>query len=414
MQIVFEAVAGLDVHKRTVVACARRRSGDKIDKQVRTFGTNTNELVELSKWLGELGVRQVAMESTGVFWKPVYNILEEAGSFELLLVNARHIKQVPGRKTDVRDCEWIAEVLQCGLLRSSFIPARREREYRELTRQRKSLVHDRNRVVNRLHAVLQEANIKLSSVATDILGVSGRAMIESIVAGQADVTELAGLARGRLRSKKKELAEAVDGRVSDHHRFMLRLLLDQVDGFETAIGSIGERIEAIASESFQSAVRLAMTIPGVGRRTAETLIAEIGTNMAQFGSAERLASWAGMCPGNNESAGKRKSGRTGKANRWLRAALSEAAWAAARSKGTYLQAYFRRLSTRRGSKRAIVAVGHSILVSLFHMLSQNAVYADLGPDHLAHRNRHRQTRHYVDQLRKLGYQVDLHPIEEAA
>ena len=415
MQTVYEAVAGLDVHKQTVVACVRRRLGDgRIDKEVRTFATKTSDLQDLSKWLCGVGVTHVAMESTGVFWKPVYNILEEADSLELLLVNARHIKQVPGRKTDVRDCEWIAEVLQCGLLRGSFIPARRQREYRELTRQRKKLVQDRNRVVNRIQAVLEEANVKLSSVATDILGVSGRAMLEAIVAGTSDAQELACPARGKLISKRQELASALEGRVTDHHRFMLRLLLDQIGSLEGAIERISERLGRIADDSFRSAVRLAMTIPGVGERTAEALIAEIGTDMDQFGTAAQLASWAGMCPGNNESAGKRKSGRTNKANRWLRTALSEAAWAAARSKGTYLQVRYRRLAARRGSKRAIVAVGHTILVSLFHMLREGAVYCDLGPDQHDRRNAQRLTRHHVERLRQLGYEVRLDPLATAA
>jgi transposase len=408
MEVVFARCAGLDVHSKTVVVCRRIIGPDgKLDRQVRTFGTTTGELLALAEWLAKASVTHVAMESTGVFWKPVWNILEER--FEIVLVNARHIKQVPGRKTDVKDCEWIAQLLQHGLLRGSFIPPAEIRELRDLTRHRAKLSDQRTAVANRIHKTLEDANIKLGTVATDILGASGRAMLEALVAGEDDPAALADLARRRLRLKIPALREALRGRVTEHHRFLLATLLEQLRFFEAQIARLDQRI-AETSRPFEPALEHLATIPGVGRRTAENILAEIGADMAVFPSAAHLASWAGMCPGNNESAGKHKTGKTPKANRWLRRALIEAAWAASRTKRTYLSAQYRRLAPRRGKRRAIVALGHTILVSAYHILAQPCVYNELGADHFDRLDPQRLTRHLVRRLEKLGHKVTLEPL----
>ena len=379
MEVVNQRCCGLDVHQKTVVACRRIIGQDgKLHAQVRTFSTMTSDLLALSDWMAEAKVTHVAMESTGVFWKPIWNILE--GRFEILLVNARHIKQVPGRKTDVKDCEWIAQLLQHGLLRGSFVPPTPIRELRDLTRHRAKLVGDRTSVINRIHKTLEDANIKLGAVASDILGVSGRAMIKAIVEGEEDAQKLAELALRRLRGKIPDLRLALHGRVRDHHRFLLKTLLDHLDFLDAQITRLDERIDQVA-RPFQEAVQRLTTIPGVQKRTAENLIAEIGPNMEQFPSAAHLASWGGLCPGNNESAGKRKSGTTPKGDRWLRRCLTEASWAASRTKNTYLAAQYRRLAPRRGKKRAIIAVAHTILVSAFHMLRSSVSFHELGPDY---------------------------------
>lgn len=412
MDALYDCVCGLDVHKKTVVACVRRiKPGAKIGHEVRTFGTMSGDLLGLSDWLTSERVTHVAMESTGVFWKPIYNLLE--GQFELLLVNAQHIKQVPGRKTDVKDCQWIAQLLQCGLLRSSFVPPRPIRELRDLTRHRATLVQEKVSVGNRIQKVLEDANVKLASVATDTLGVSGRAMIKAIIDGEEDPNLLADLARRRLRQKIPQLRSALAGRVHDHHRFQLKMLLDQLEFLEAQVEAIGQRIEGITAP-FREAIERLTAIPGVEQRTAENLIAEIGTNMEQFPSSQHLASWAGICPGNNESAGKRKTGKTPKANRWLRRALTEAAWAAAHTKSTYFTAQYRRIGARRGKKRAIVAVGHTILTIAYHVLQDRLEYRDLGADYFERLNADRLTRYHVRKLKSLGYEVNLQPAEEAA
>src|SRR5881296_314548 len=366
MQVVHECCAGFDVHKKTVMACVRRMlEKGRIERQVREFGTMTADILALGDWLSGLGVTHVAMESTGVFWKPIWNLLE--GSFEILLCNAQHIKQVPGRKTDVKDCEWIAQLLQHGLLRGSFVPPTPIRELRDLTRHRAKLVGDRSSVVNRIHKTLEDANIKLGAVASDILGVSGRAMINAIVQGEEDSEKLAELALRRLRGKIPDLRLALQGRVRDHHRFLLKALLDHLEFLDSQIARLDDRIDEVA-RPFQEAVQRLTTIPGVQKRTAENLIAEIGPNMEHFPSAAHLASWGGLCPGNNESAGKRKSGRTRKGNVWLRAALIESAHSLGRGRGTYLAAQYRRLTARRGKKKAAVAIGHSILIIVYNLL----------------------------------------------
>jgi transposase len=412
MDILYRCCAGLDVHKKTVVACVRRLDvAGQARQEVRTFGTMTCDLLALSDWLAERGVGQVAMESTGVYWKPVFNILE--GRFAVMLVNAQHIKQVPGRKTDVKDCAWIAQLLQHGLLRASFVPPAPIRELRDLTRQRAQLVAEKATAANRIQKVLEDANIKLASVATDVLGVSGRDMLAAIIAGEDDAEKLADKARKRLRSKIPALQTALRGRVTEHHRFQLRLLLDHVTHLEGLIGRLGGRIEGAMAPVAEAVGRLT-TIPGVEQRAAETVIAEIGPNMEQFPTADHLASWAGMCPGNNESAGKRKSGKTTKGSRWLRQVLTQAAWAASHTKETYLSAQYRRLAARRGKKRALVALGHTLLVIIYHLLKHRTTYQELGGDFLERLEPERRTRQLVKQLEKLGHNVILQPKEDAA
>jgi transposase len=399
--------AGIDVHKNNVVVCVRccDRPG-QVFEEVRTFSTMTSDLLALSDWLAEHGVTHVAMESTGVYWKPVFNILE--GRVAVILVNAEHIKKVPGRKTDVKDCQWIAQLLQHGLLKASFVPPQPIRELRDLTRQRTQLIQERTAAANRIQKVLEDANIKLAGVATDVLGVSGRDMLEALIAGETDPEKLADLARKRLREKIPALRLALQGRVTDHHRFLLRMHLDHITHLEELIGRLGGRIEE-ALAPFAQAQEQLQTIPGISQRVAETVLAEIGTKMEQFPSADHLASWAGMCPGNNESAGKRRSGRVTKGNRWLKRILVQAAWAASHTKGTYLAAQYRRLAKRRGVKRALVAVGHTLLVIIYHVLKRGTTYAELGADFLERLEPARLTRQLVKRLEALGHKVTLEP-----
>ncbi len=409
MDTIYENVAGLDVHHKTIVACVRKVLPDGTSKEeVDRFGTMTSDLLRLSDWLASEGVTHVAMESTGVLWKPVWNILD--GHFELLLVNPRHLKGVPGRKTDVIDCQWIAQLLQCGLLRSSFVPSRPQRELRDLTRQRKQLVREQTSVTNRIHKTLEDANIKLGSVAADILGKSGRAMLQALVSGERDPAKLADLAERRLRGKIPLLKEALRGHLTDHHVFMLRTLLDHLRYLEWEIESFDQRIaEALRPFVDPDQMRRLDLIPGVNRRTIECVVAEIGTDMSQFPDEDHLSSWAGMCPGVEESAGKRKSSRTTKGNTWLRSALVEAAWAAGRTKDTYLSALYRRTAARRGKKRALVAVGHALLVIFYHMLKSTVEYQDLGPDFFDKLKPEQYRRYLVKRLESLGYTVELQP-----
>jgi transposase len=412
MQVIHRCCAGLDIHKDTVVACVRRvDDAGRARAQVRTFGAMTGQLIEPADWLAEQGVRHLAMESTGVYWKPVWHLLE--GRFEPMLVNAQHIKQVPGRKTDVKDCQWIAELLQHGLLRPSFVPPEPIRELRDLTRQRAQVVAERGSVANRIQGVLEDANVKLGSVATDVLGDSGRAMLRAMIGGQDDPGALAELAQGRLRAKIPALRLALRGKVTEHHRFLLRVLLDHYEALEALIGRLGERIDRVLTPYAEAAARLE-TIPGVGRRVAEIIVAELGAEMGQFPSARHLASWAGMCPGNNESAGKRRSGKTTKGSRWLRTALIQAAHAAGRSKATYLGSLYRRLSARRGRKRAAVAVGHTLLGIIYQVLKTGSIDQDLGPEYLERLEPERMTRQLVRRLERLGHKVTLEAKDEAA
>jgi len=407
MEVVYGRCCGLDVHKGTVVACLLVRDGDTTQKEIRTFRTMTADLLVLHDWLMAYGVTHVAMESTGIYWKPIFNLLE--GTLEVLLVNAAHLKRVPGRKTDVKDCEWIADLLSHGLLRASFIPPQPVRDLRDLTRYRKSLTDERVREVNRLEKLLETANIKLSSVASDVMGVSGRAMLEAMLCGNTDPQVLADLARGRLRKKLPLLQQALEGRFRPQHRFMLGQILSHIDYLDEAIETISMEVEKHISP-FLEEVKLLDTIPGVDQKVAQSIIAEIGVDMSRFPTHRHLASWAGFCPGNNESAGKRKSAKTRKGDRWLKRTLIEASWAASRAKGTYLHSLYHRVARRRGKKKAAVAVGHSILVSAYHMLKNHVPYQDLGPDHFDLLNATHIKHHFVHRLEGLGFKVTLEPL----
>ena len=407
MEVVYRCCAGLDVHRDTVAVCVVWVDDlGHWHKEIRTFGTMTRDLLALSSWLASLQVTHVAMESTGVFWKPIFNILE--GGFEVLLVNAAHIKQVPGRKTDVKDCEWIADLLRHGLLKASFIPDRPQRDLRDLTRHRAQVTAEHTRVGNRVRKVLEDTNIKLGSVATDVLGVSGRQMIQALLAGERDVERMADLARGKLRAKKEALVGALEGHVTEHHRFMLQMLWEHLTYLEQVIASLDARIEEL-TRPFEEAIRRLDGIPGVDLVVARALVTEIGLDMTRFPTADHLASWAGVSCGNHESAGKRKSGRTSKGNRWLKRTLSQAAWAASHTKDTYLSARFRQIAKRRGKKRAIIAVAHSILIIAYHMLAEGTEYKDLGGDYFDRLNPERQKRYFLRRLQQLGYQVQLSP-----
>jgi transposase len=377
VDVLHSKCAGLDVHKKTVVACIRHVDPDGVvHKQTRTFGTMTAELLELADWLDAQGVRQAAMESTGVYWKPIWHLLE--GRFELMLVNAHHMRQVPGRKTDVKDAEWIAQLLQHGLLSPSFVPPPPIRELRDLTRQRAQLIAERASVANRIHKTLEGANIKLSGVATDILGVSGRAMIARLIQGETDPTRLAEEARGRLKKKVDSLQSALQGRVTDHHRFLLQALMDQLRQLEDLI----ERYSARIGESmrpFAEAEERLITIPGVGRQAAEVIVAEIGSDMSRFETAGNLTSWAGLCPGHNESAGRRRSGRTTKGSQWLRTTLVQVAWAAAHTRKTIFGATYHKWARRLGKKKALIAVARKILELAHFLLKNKAVYVEKLP-----------------------------------
>jgi transposase len=407
MEVIYPHCCGLDMHKREVVACVVSTEPDGTAcKEVRAFGTMTPDILALADWLAIQEVSHVAMESTGVYWKPIWNLLED--SFALLLVNARHVKAVPGRKTDVRDCEWLAELLRHGLLTGSYVPDRPQRELRELTRYRASLVRERTAAANRLQKTLEGANIKLASVATDILGKSGREILTALVAGETDGAALAQLAQGRLREKLPQLERALVGCVGPHQRFLVAEQVAHVDVLDEAIARVSAEIAARVRCVADELERLA-SIPGIGRRTAEVLIAEVGTDMDRFPTGAHLASWAGMCPGNDESAGKRRSGQTRKGSPWLRSALIEAARAAGRSKGTYLAAQYHRLAARRGTKRAAVAVGHTILLIVYRLLSEGDIYRDLGERYFDERDRHAVERRLVARLVGLGYKVSLDP-----
>jgi transposase len=409
MQVVHEVCCGLDVHKKSVTACVLWASGRR--RQTRAFGTFTRELLELGDWLRACGVTHVAMESTGVYWKPVWNLLE--GQFEVLLVNAQHIKAVPGRKTDQKDSEWIADLLQHGLLRASFVPPTPIRELRDLTRYRASLAQEINRIANRIQKVLEDANIKLASVATDTLGASGRAMLEAIVNGEQDSQRLAEMSRGLLRNKIPELQQALQGRVTAHHRFLLRELLDHHYFVESKM----QRIEQEVAERlgpFQSEVARLCTIPGVDRVTAWGLLAEIGLSMKQFPDAQHLASWAGLCPGSHESAGKRKSGKIRKGSLWLRRCLCQGAWAVSTKKNNYLSALYRRLAARRGSKRATIAVAHKLLVIAYYILRDGTCYSDLGADYFDRLNPEGLRRRLTKRLEGLGFKVTVEPLAQVA
>jgi transposase len=406
MEVVSPIIAGLDVHEKTVVACLRVQEGKRVQRTLRTFGTTTPALLELQRWLVENQCPRVVIESTGVYWKPVFNILE--GSVEVILANAHQVKTLPGRKTDMRDAEWLAELGAHGLVKASFIPPEPIRELRELTRYRKTLIRQRTAEVNRIQKVLETANIKLGSVASDVLGASGRAMLRALIAGERDAVVLAGLAKGTLRKKMDELIPSLSGRVLQRHAFLLRQMLDHVEFIDGQIATIDEEVERLCVP-FEIALQLLQSTPGVGSRTAQVILAEIGCDMNQFPTEHHLASWAAICPGHNESAGKRRSGKTRNGNPWLRAALVEAAWAASRARGTYLQSQFRHLAYARGKgrKKAIVAVAHSILIAVWHILKKNVPYHDLGPEHLRRTDPEKIKRMLIRKLETLGYRVSL-------
>lgn len=414
MEVIYERCAGLDVHKKSVTVCRITpavRGGWQ--KERRRFGTMTDELLKLSDWLREAQVTAVAMESTGVYWKPVFNILES--EFEVILVNARHIKYVPGRKSDISDAQWIGELLQHGLLKASYIPERPQRDLRDLIRYRTSLIGERAREINRVQKVLEDANVKLASVASNVMGVSGRQMLEAIIAGNEDPEALAALAKGRLRSKIPDLERALSGRIRTSHRLLLRLHLEHIDDLTNKVEELNEEIDRLMlpfDEDEQ--LRRLDDIPGVGREVAQVIIAELGVDMNRFPSAAHAASWAGLAPGKNESAGKNRSGKITPGNRHLKAMLVQAAHAVSRTKDNYLAAQFRRLAARRGKKRAAIAVAHSILVIAYHMLRDGTEYRDLGGDYFDKRNKEKLQRNLVRRLEGLGLKVMLEPAAVAA
>jgi transposase len=443
LPILYRRVAGLDVHKKTVVATRMQVTDeDRAEWETQTFGTTTPELLQLHDWLLEWEVVHVAMESTGDYWKPVYNVLED--TFELLVVNAKHVKHVPGRKTDVKDSEWLAELMMHGLLKASFIPSRPQRALRDMTRYRTTLVQERTRLVNRVQKLLEGANIKLSSVATDITGVSARAILAEIAAGQANARFLAQLARGRLRAKIPQLEKALTGIVLPHHRFLLAKQLVHIDFLDEQIeeisAEIGRQLEAMSQPpdrlepgtgqgaeegsitgegelplTWLEAVALLDTIPGVDRRTAEKMLAEMGLDMSRFPTAGHLATWAGLAPGNHQSGGKRYSGRTTKGNKALNTTMVVAAWTAVRTKDTFLKARYHRLAARRGKKRAIVAVAHSMLVSAYHILSHRQPYQELGGDYFDQRKKETKVSYLIRRLERLtGGSVSIEIIPVAA
>lgn len=403
MREVCRCCAGLDVHKKSVVVCLLRGG----ERELRSFPTMTDDLTRLGSWLVESGCEIAAMESTGVYWKPVYNVLEGLG-IEVLVVNARHIKAVPGRKSDVRDAEWIADLLRHGLLRGSFIPDRDQRELRELVHYRRAMIEERSREAARLQKILEGANIKLGSVASDVLGVSGRAMLESIAGGNDEPTTLAALARGRLKSKREDLERALTSLVGAHQRMLIGEQLHHIDELDRRIERLDEEVGR-RNRPFARHLALAQTIPGIGPRNSEDILAEIGVDMTRFPTHRHLASWAKVCPGLNESAGKHRHASTGHGNTYLTAALVEAAWAASRKKNCFLAAQYHRLAARLGKKRAAIAVAHSILVILYHVLRNQTPYNELGPDHYDQRHKEAILRRSLKRLRSLGYEVKLQP-----
>lgn len=446
MEILHERCAGLDVHKKNVKACfACPGKGGKRKKETRTYLTMTQNLLEMRDWLKEQGCTHIAMEATGVYWKPIYNLLEE--DFEILVVNAHHIKTVPGRKTDVKDAEWIADLLSHGLLVGSFIPSAPQRELRELTRYRTKLVEERAREINRLQKTLEDTNLKLGDVVSDVMGKASRMVLLAVVDGETDPGRLASIALGRVRATAEELQRALTGKVTLHHRFMLGEHLKQIEALDAAIGRVSEEIarrfmppeppdgeqqreqpeqaegQAKSEEvstlptqaplSWREAAQLIDQITGISESAAQGILVEIGSNMDQFPSAQHLASWAGVCPGNHESAGKRLSGKARKGNRWLRRLLVQAAHAAAHSKNTYLSAQYHRLASRRGAKKATLAVAHSILVIIYHMLRDQSAYEDLGGNYFDERNRLMVQKRLVQRLERMGYQVELQPMAQA-
>jgi transposase len=408
MEVLLSHCAGLDVHKDTVVACVRHAVSGKVVSEVKTFQTTTKELITLSDWLSSQAVTHIAMEATGVYWKPVWYILAD-GEFELVLANAAHVKNVPGRKTDVNDATWLADLMAHGLIRPSFVPDEPTQQMRDLLRTRKQFVRERGSQTQRIQKTLEDANIKLDSVITDIVGLSGRRMIEALIDGQTDPETLAALADGRIHATKAELEAALRGRVTVHHRFMLRLHLNHLDAVQAAIACIDQEVSANV-EPFRVATEMLTTIPGIGSLAAQVLVSEIGIDMNRFPTEGHLISWAGLCPRNDESAGKRRSNRMKKGAPWLKATLIQCAWAASRTKGSYLQAQYLRLRSRRGPKKAIGAVAASILTAAYHMLKNGTLYEDLGAKHFDNQNKGKQVQRLLRRLQNLGFNAQLTPI----
>jgi transposase len=423
MNVMHERVAGLDVHKALIVACVRIMLGGKVSRECRSFETTTAGLLTLLAWLTECGCTQVAMEATGVYWKPVWNILSD-GAFELIVANAAHIKNVPGRKTDMNDAMWIADLVAFGLIRASFVPDEATQELRSLLRARKQLSRERTSHVLRIQKTLEEANIKLDSVISDVMGMNGRRMIEAMIAGERDPRRLAAVADRRLKASPQALHDALHGRLTDHHRFLLRLYLRQCDAVDALIQEIDLEADGMVSRmdeeekagqaSFRDLIALLCTIPGVGPLAAMTILAEIGRDMSRFPTSGHLIAWAGLCPGQNESAGKRRSSRLRKGAPWLKTMLVQCAWAAVRKKDSYYKAQFYRLRAKRGPQKAICAVAASILTAIYHMLKNGTPHQDLGADHFDRRSTEVRAKRLVAQLAKLGFDVALQPRAEAA
>jgi len=413
MDVLYRHCAGLDVHKETVVGCVRLVTADKIVTEVKTFATTTTGLLSLSEWLSANECRHVAMEATGIYWKPVWTILSD-GEFELTLANPAHVKNVPGRKTDVNDATWLAELHAHGLIRASFVPEPGTQELRTLLRTRKQLVREKVSHTQRVQKTLEDANIKLDVVISNVIGLSGRRMIEAMIAGESDPAKLAALADRRIKASQETLREALRGRVRKHHRFLFRLHLQQIDALDAAIATIDQEVDAGISAFFRAGVELLTSIPGVSTLSAEIILSEIGTDMTRFPTAGHLVAWAGLCPGNDQSAGKRRSNRLRKGAPWLKTILVQCGWAAARVKRGYLPAQFHRLCARRGPKKAVCAVAASILTAIYHMLTSGTLYHDLGSEHFQRRAKHTRTKNLVKRLENLGFSVQLTPLPAAA
>jgi transposase len=404
MEVVHQRCAGLDVHQKTVVASVRVAERGQSRHEVRTFSTTVEELLRLSDWLAEQECTHVALESTGVYWKPVWHVLE--GSFKLILANAQDVRNMPGRKSDIQDAVWLSDLLAHGLIRGSFVPTAAIQDLRDLTRTRAQLIHEMARHKQRLQKTLEDANIKLTGVISDILGASGRAMVEALIAGEHNAETLAQLGTGRLKASQEELKAALRGRLREHHRFLLKVHLKQIDAVQAAVREIESRVEVLL-EPFRSQAELLTTIPGVSESTARVIVAEIGVEMSQFPTVRHLLSWAGLCPRNDQSAGKRRSTRTRRGNRWLKTALVQASWAATRKKNSYLQAQYLRLKARRGPKKAIMAVAASILTAAYFMLKRAEPYLEIGPEALEERIRQRTVKRLLKRLHGLGVQVEI-------
>jgi len=405
MEVLHTHCAGLDVHKESVVACVRHMTDGKVTTHVKTFKTTTQELIALSDWLSAEAATHIAMEATGVYWKPVWHILSD-GEFELILANAAHVKNVPGRKTDVNDAVWLADLMAHGLIKASFVPDEPTQQMRDLLRTRKQIVRERSSHIQRIQKTLEDANIKLDSVVTNILGLSGRRIIEALIAGQTVPNALATLAHRNLKATTDELEASLRGRVTRHHRFLLKLHLDQIDAIDAAVARIDEEVN-VNVEPFRVAIEMLSAIPGVGDLSATVIVSEIGIDMSRFETAGHLISWAGLCPKNDESAGKRRSNRMKKGAPWLKSTLVQCAWCASRTKGSYLQAQYLRLRSRRGAKKAVCAVAASILTAAYHMLKNGTVYQDLGASYFDNRAKDKQAMRLVNRLKNLGFEVQI-------